>query len=248
MTKLSTPQDVTAAIMQTSKEIKEILKKAMPELEKEFDEDKDAQAPADAPAADAPQSSEPPADAPADAPAEEPAPEGDAPAGDEAPEGEDDEAKEMAEHLASMEEGDLQALLQAIQEELAKRTSAQPAAPDAQAPAGPSPEMAGLQKSVAELAKAVSDMSKDVCSLKQGLKKSLTKVPSMNSSNNLEKSTQPAQPPQRLTKSETLDALISKKRAGNRQVTPDIMVDVNNCQNEADLHKLQDMLKLKGVL
>lgn len=234
-----TLEELQKSIAQSSADLVELLRKAAPDFDKLEDDKEEGEPSQDAaPAADAPSQDE------------APAPDAPAPEGQEEQEGAD-EADELAQHVASMTDEDLQMLVEAVMAEAQKRKSApapeaQPAPQPEQAEKAMKDEYLKLTKSVEAMAKAIECLTKEVDTMRtQPMKKSISKAADFSSAQIVDKV---APTPARLTKSETVDAVLCAIRRNDPIADSRMMAQVNNCRTEEDLHKVQDMLRVKGII
>jgi hypothetical protein len=51
-----------------------------------------------------------------------------------------------------------------------------------------------------------------------------------------------------LSKSETIEALLAAQRRGDPNVNRNMVAAVNGCKSSEELHKIQDSLKVKGII
>ncbi len=132
------------------------------------------------------------------------------------------------------------------------------------------PEFSSLVKSIQDIANSVKMVTEKVSDIEGKLNKSekdtdtqagawtfgpskgvKTKAVDKAVQTNVEalnKSSESVKTQDRLTKSETINILLDKKRNGNRSVSAELITEVNYVKTEDELHSLQDSLKKKGIL
>jgi hypothetical protein len=222
-------QEVIGAVIDTLGEIEKLAKSA---IDKE-DEDKEAPAPED----------EAPAPSP-EAPA--PAPEG------EAPPAPHDEAKEdpmadMAAHMASMSDEDLQKLIDTFMAEMEKRKSAA---------AGAAP----MDKNYDMLMKSIGALAKQVEKLEQKLEKSVaspanvakpavnlkTQMPASNSSEVVVREKNPPMA-EKLAKSDVSKFLLNEQRNGNLKVNSGLLAKVARCRTDEEVASIVQHIQTLGL-
>ena len=176
--------------------------------------------------------------------------------GQEAPDESGMEEKSMADHAAELSTEELDELIDALMAEKEKRHGAegQEAAPEM-----PPPEVEkSMKEEFASLAKSMKDqvaemfagLKSEVDALKKSSvsskPKTVTQAAAFNPHNVqvLEKST-PAK--QRLSKSETITFLQSEQRRRNPSVNTDLIADVVGCQDDKELHGVQDKMHKMGI-
>lgn len=246
-----TQQELAAEISQSLIETAELLKKSQ-YMQKEDDKMQPEEDTAEVPPQAEGESGEVVGDAAPETPAEEVPAEG---------EGE----MSLEQHLDSMSEEDLHALIEAALSTLEARAGGNsvdgeemPEAPAPQVPSEESPmeksiktEHEAMKKSIADLTDLVSKQAGTIETLqksqvKPAAPKVTTRPAPANKVEVLKKSEAAA--PQRLQKSETVQFLLGKQREGNRHVNSDVISRANACRSDADLHELQDNLTKLGMI
>ena len=255
-----------AELLQTVNEVGELLRKSG--LAKAEDDE------VDAPPPPSDGHSEPDADnmgGPSDQDADNmppPAPEGtDAEGEQPAPEGQEggDDSAEMAAHASELSDEELQSMLEVLMAEVEKRHAGAQGAegPDGQAPApqqaqAPAPEpmaasmkkeFASLAKSVADIAEAVKSLGGEVGTLKKSAatQRQSTVTTKPAATRNVQVLQKSAAVKEKLSKSDTMDFLLSEQRNGNKRVNSDMMATVNACQSESDLSAVQKDIEKLGI-
>jgi hypothetical protein len=225
-------QEVIGAVIDTLGEIEKLAKSA---IDKE-DEDKEAPAP----------SPEAPAPAPeGEAPAPAPAPEGEAPAPHD--EAKEDPMADMAAHMASMSDEDLQKLIDTFVAEMEKRKSAA---------AGAAP----MDKNYDMLMKSIGALAKQVEKLEQKLEKSIaapapvakptvnlkTQMPASNSSEVVVREKNPPMA-EKLAKSDVSKFLLNEQRNGNLKVNSGLLAKVARCRTDEEVAAIVQHIQTLGL-
>lgn len=258
MSKKTQQEVILEAINKTTSEIQDLLRKSLPEFEKAMDDDQELPDPTenktnDAVAGEGSEDAGPQGEA-----GEEAGEAGEAQGAEGADQmGEDGgaESDALEQHLQSMPDDELQMLIEAAMAENQKRQANQQP-PEGQTPPPPAAtepaekamkeDYLKLTKSLETITNAIESLAKDVAGLKS-LKKSVTSAPLATNSQTVSGKRTSEKPVQRLSKSETIDVLMSKV-GKDKNVNSDLIATVNACRDEETLANIQDTLKNKGIL
>lgn len=158
----------------------------------------------------------------------------------------DEGAENLEEEVKGLSDEELQNLMEIVSNELSARQS-QPAEGGVPPPppAGGDDLAMSLKSEFKSLAKSVATLANEVASLKSA-KPRVANKPAATNVTPMQKSNTP-KTVTRLSKSETQDYLLGQMRAKNKNVSSADVAAVTSCKSEADLAKVQDSLKIKGI-
>lgn len=167
-------------------------------------------------------------------------------------EGEEDDEQGLAEQAKQLSNEELDMMIEILMAEKQNRGAEMQQEPEMSEPAEKAynmkKEMGVMAKSMESLVNSVESLAKEVSSLKKTeIKKAVSKPAATNSVQVLEKSTSSKKEPARLSKSESVDFLLSELRKGNTIVNRDVIADFNLAKSDEDLHNLQKSMEKLGL-